>query len=314
VFPKKRKKLETFYPIPGYPQTRVEVYDGCAVVFLHYTADPEKRTKEWYNAERAEFFAAGGTEEGWQQEYEINFDVSGNPKLFPMYDPDIHEKEIEYDPFLPIIRGWDFGYSKPATAFIQKNKEDQIVVLDALLGDDMGIEEWASHILTYCEENFKPGTSNGRKHPIRYEDYCDHAGTQQHNMGNTVKILRREFRIRPRSRYSKPEERVKLMRHRMAVRNDGKPGMIVNANSALIREGFRGGFSSKPDAMGDGTSIPYDKTDYVHVLDAIGYPIEYKFGVRKIESSEEEKRRLRRHRRMAQAQYGSVTGYSPACA
>ncbi len=67
--PKDMKHIETIIPFPDYPKTRIERYEGHTVFFLHYTADPDKRSKEWYDAERAKFFAQGKPEEAWAQEY-----------------------------------------------------------------------------------------------------------------------------------------------------------------------------------------------------------------------------------------------------
>jgi len=312
--PKKFKAIETVYPIDESPKTSIVRYPGYTVIFLHYTADPAKRTKEWYEAERSKFFAGGGTEEGWRQYYEMDFDVGGNPKLFPQYDPKTHEVDAEFNPFLPVVRGWDFGFHRPACVFWQKNEYDQVVILDAILGHNWDIHEFVGHVLDFCNDNFKPvRDSNGRLVEISYQAFCDPAGTQEKDTGSTVKILRRQYRIHPRSRYSRPEERARLIADRLKVRSDGKPGLVVNRKTSggrLMASGFRGGFQSKPDVLGQGTGIPLKDGQFEHLLDAFGYSVDLKLGVRSLPKDPEWERIQRRKRRRREQQYRTVTGYT----
>ncbi len=308
-FPTGQKPIETIIPFPDYPKTKIVRFKKHTVIFLHYTADPEKRSREWFDAEQAKFFSQGKSKEAWEQEYEISFERTGRPKLFAKYDPDIHEQKAAYNPFKPIIRGWDFGYQRPACAFLQENERGQLVILDVIMGDKVEIHEFASYVVKYCRENFKPGTSLGRPIAIKYEDYCDHAGTQQHDTGSTVKILRSEFGINPRSRYSKPEERANLIAHWLEIRKDKLPGMIISEDSTLAVSGFRGGFTSKPDVLGHGTGIPYKDGKFDHILDALGYAIENKYGVRKDKDTPSKRAQRRARRAAMRRKYENPSGY-----
>jgi hypothetical protein len=311
-FPQGQKPIETIIPFPDYPLSKIIRFKEHTVIFLHYTADPQKRSKEWLEAEKAKFFSQGKSPEAWEQEYELSFEKTGRPKLYSRYDPAVHEKDVKYNPFRPVIRGWDFGYQRPACVFMQENDHGQIVLLDALMGKNVEIQEFAPYVLAYCKKNFKPGKANGRDVPIEYKDYCDHAGTQQSDKGSTVKILRNEYGITARSRYSKPEERSNLIAHRLEKRKDGKPGMIVNRHATLLVDGFRGGFTSKGDILDKPTGTPFKDGKYEHVNDAMGYAIEYRFGVRKRLPSKDELAERRRRRRKLQKEYNSPSGYSRA--
>jgi hypothetical protein len=318
IHPRRKKHIETIYPIPEFPKSKIERYEGFTVIFLHYTADPEKRTKEWYQAERAKFFASGKNEDAWDQEYELSFDISSNPRLYPTYDPAIHERILKFNPFRPIMRGWDFGKRRPACAFMQVNSKNQLELLWAILGAQWDIHEFVGHVQRYCTENFLPGLHDGRAVPIRYEDFCDHAGTQETDKGSTVRILRQQYHIHPRSRYSKPEERAILVADYLKVRKSSKadepaePGMYINKDCPLLCEGFRGGFQSKPDAMGNGTGIPFKDDFYDNVHDALGYVFDLKFGTYRQPIDEWEARILRDKRRREQRKFNKVTGYSYA--
>ena len=243
---------------------------------------------------------------------ELSFDVSGEPRLFRSYDPTIHEREVEYNPAWPVIRGEDFGCAYPAAVFMQHNKKlDQIVLLDAMLLEDCDIDEFASLILDHCEDNYPPLEHKGIKYPTKYKDYCDHSGNQTHWLGNTIKILRRRWNIRPKSQPSKPEERAKLVRTRLRINERGVPGIVVNKHCHLLTEGFRSGFTSKADKQGNPTGIPLKDGHYEHVLDALGYPLDNLFSVPKNPKVVLNRKALaRKRRREQQRRYASITGYS----
>ena len=316
-FPKGEKPIEVIIPYPEWPKTRIERYKKHTVICLHYTADPDKRSKDWYEAERARFFAQGKTEEAWEQEYELSFDKTGLPKLYPSYDSAVHEADVEFNPRWPVIVGLDFGYSYPACVFMQHNREtDQIIALDALLLEKCDIDEFAEIVLNYQNMHFKPETDDGIKRHIKYRYFGDHSGTHQRDTGNNAKILRKRHGIGMRSRFSKPEERTQLIRTRLRVRKNGTPGMLVNRKCHLLTEGFRGAFSSKKDLAGNPTGIPYKDGTYDNVHDALGYPIDNLFGVpRSPELVKDRKRRARKRQKELERRYrDSVTGYSPAMA
>lgn len=312
--PKDMKHIETIVPFPDWPKTRIERYEKHTVIFLHYTADPDKRSQEWFEAEQAKFFAQGKSAEAWAQEYELDFEKTGKPKLFPSYDPAIHEVEVKYDPFLPIIRGWDFGNSYPACSFMQRLKNGQIVLLDALLLEDCNLDIFAEQVLDYCEENFPPGVHKGVKYLIEYKDYCDHSGTHTRDTGNNVKILRRRWDVRLKSQPSKPEERTKLIRTHLRINEKGIPGFVVNKHCFLVTEGFRGAFTSETNPAGHPTGKPFKDGIYDNVLDSIGYPMDCLFNVPKNQKIVLNRKKLARRRRakLHQRYLKSVTGYSYA--
>ncbi len=190
---------------------------------------------------------------------------------------------------------------------------DQIRVIDAMMLEECDIDEFAGQVIDFCEENYKPTKDrNGTTIPIRYRDFCDHSGTHERDTGNLVKILRRRHGIRPKSRFSKPEERVKLIRTRLRVNSHGVPGLVVRRGVVLITEGFRGSYTSKPDVLGNPTGVPFPDGIYIHSLDGLGYPLDNLFGVpRDPAKVAAQKRRAWRQRKDLNQRYAkSVSGYS----
>ncbi len=99
--------------------------NGVHVLRVHYSADPEKNTPEWI-AEQKE----GTTTAGWEQEYEINFNVfQGKPWYGEFrYDCHVAKGPLRSLGGRPIIRGWDYGLT-PATCFTQTTAKGQLLIL-----------------------------------------------------------------------------------------------------------------------------------------------------------------------------------------
>ena len=70
--------MTTWTPRPGnltkqHGLSLVKNNNGFAVLSVHYTADPDKDTLEWFEKTRK-----GYSEAKWRQEYEINYELSGS--------------------------------------------------------------------------------------------------------------------------------------------------------------------------------------------------------------------------------------------
>ena len=101
------------------------------VLRLHRSADPRKRGKAWIDESRA-----GLPYTDWLREYEIRWkSFQGKAVFLEDWNPNFHvsEEPLEYDPGIPIIRGWDFGLS-PACLFAQLRAGGRLLILKELIG------------------------------------------------------------------------------------------------------------------------------------------------------------------------------------
>ena len=83
-----------------------------SVLFLHYTADPEK-TIEWANNLKISY----PSEDLWNQEMELDFTKTTGRRVFPNFSRELHIGKLLSIPNKEILRGWDFGYGHPACVF-----------------------------------------------------------------------------------------------------------------------------------------------------------------------------------------------------
>ena len=148
-----RKKIE----LPEEPHTLRHgiqawrnKYNKFVGVMLHYSADPEKDNIKWIEQARQ-----GISREAWEQEYELNIDISWGAPVFSEFNRRKHVKYLEFDPSYPLIRGWDFGrHLKPTyeglkadAKKLQKKKFTDLKPTYEGLKDGMGYQQTARTVI-----------------------------------------------------------------------------------------------------------------------------------------------------------------------
>lgn len=173
------------------------------------------------------------------------------------FDEERHVLPLQAIPGVPVIRGWDFGFHRPACVWIQVDPLDRINVLAEMLGDKEPLRHFAKRVLEESKRRF-PAVS-------MWDDYCDVAGNQKNDRGPTaVQILADEFKIQPSFRRYKIEHSIETVRYCLQQNL-----LRVDPGCRWIVKGFGGGYyydPRKPDeAAKDGT--------YDHLFDALRYAV-----------------------------------------
>jgi len=177
--------------------------------------------------------------------------------VFPEFDVERHMAHLQYDPALPLIRGWDFGRRSPACVWLQVTPGDEgvVQVLREHLGKDIDLRQFARQVVDISTAEF-PGA--------RIEDYCDIAGTQKNDRGPTsVSVLKLEFGVdcyyRKYGRMYCVERVAGLIRH---------DRFRVNVACRTLRRAMVGGYH-----MDKKTDQPAQNSPYADVFDALKYPV-----------------------------------------
>jgi len=223
-------------------------------IFLHYSADSEKRRASWKAKAKA-----GMTEEAWQMEYELNFFVQKGKRVFPEFEEKKHIAELQFNPELLTLVGWDFGYLHPACVVTQVDKNNTWLILDEILGHEEPLEIFIQRLFSLPYWN----KVKSCKH------FCDPSGTQHSGLAlrNSIEVLN-AYGIYPVYKKSNPEERARIIRSKLLPTQDGTPGLLVNKSCKLIIEGFLGGYHYMDTPVKE--IIEKDGL-YDHLFDALGY-------------------------------------------
>jgi len=245
---------------------------GWRVVVIHYRADPDKRpeTKKgeiWHKEAKK----ATRTLRDWKREYDIDFTVSSGEPFYPEFNRRIHVKECLYDPDLPLLRGWDFGRSRPACVWAQLDpKAMRLRVLFSDMGKNKNIFQFAPTVVSQTNILFPRAKT--------ITDYGDPAGAQETDKGATTMILLQQFGIQVVSRFSFVEEGTKIVEQKLMVMADGEPGLMMDPINRWLIDGFAGGYkldTTKTGKNDEGVLKNRPKKDgfYDHLQDALRYII-----------------------------------------
>ena len=231
--------------------------NGFFVIKLHYSADDRKRTVNWKSEA-----SRGVPEDIWEQEYELNFQRQKGKKVFTEFSETTHCKSLQPVNDILFLRGWDFGYHRPACVLTQINTADQWCIIREWLGKDTALETFAQGVLSQCP----------RGDGIRYKDYCDPAGTQSSDKSVRTSIdILNALNIHPIYKKSAPEMRAGIIRSLLLKRSDGEPGLLLNKSCKMLTEGFLGGYHYPENLAYGEKETPLKDGFYDHLFDALGY-------------------------------------------
>lgn len=246
------------YNLPGIETWR-NPKNGFFVVKVHYTADPRKRSKEWKDKAMKGY----ASKEKWRREMEIDFTIAeGMPVFGELYNSLVHNRPGSYTEGENLYRGWDFGFVHPACIITKINEQDQWHWIKEFMGHKIVLAEFVVEVKTYCEANYPNAV---------WWDYCDPiTGTQTSGLSAQTSIgLLNSFGIYPIYKVVTPMDRVNFVRDRLALREDKKPGMLVDERQCPISaEALKGGYKLSKVR---GEERPLKDGWYEHLMDAAQY-------------------------------------------
>lgn len=247
---------------------------GICVATLHYSAHPE-RGPEWVALNKPLY-----DEDKWNREQEISYETTiGVPVI--RVDPAIHFRNLSYIPGRVLRRGWDFGFRRPAMLVTQFNLKDQWMWLWGMVGQNETLKDFASRTLDICDAKFPPmRDETGKLMNQMWLEYCDPAGTQRSDKSDTTSIqdLNTVFTNRYHREASINFKKVSfedgrsLILDQVKLRNDGQPGLLVDDDFEIAKDGLVGGYHY-PENRLSGAECEYPEDDgfYIHLFDAARY-------------------------------------------
>lgn len=192
--------------------------------------------------------------------------ADGKP-VFPEYNDRVHvaDSEIEYNPLLPIYLGWDFGLT-PACIIGQLSPRGQLVILEELISEDMGIRQFATDIV-------KPVLLN-KYSRAKFISVGDPAGANRSQTDERTcfqELLEAGIATEPANTndFIPRRESVAFFLNRMA---GGEPGFVLSPNCRSLRKGFLGGYRyERLKVAGERYRDRPVKDKFSHPMDALQY-------------------------------------------
>lgn len=283
------------------------------VAKIHYTAHPDRRTKEWYMAERYGRTVDGEKIPGkkryldhnWMMEQECSFDMPMGSQIFPNTT---EEHAVEYEKFTkgmlvpgaPVTLSFDFGNNRPCCAIMQcfvdkYGDNNKVIIHNAYIGDNISFDRFLDDVCEWLDETYPAWNTN-------FEIACDPAGYNTNSQGRAMPVafdLERFFNkktINGRRQVPVGGGILRLQRLLSEYDKDGVPSVVINPaggilvdytgikETGVIWRGFTSGYcwqeKKVSNSGGKQKAIlrPQEDDLYEHPMDCIRYVIVSKYG------------------------------------
>jgi len=191
--------------------------------------------------------------------------VSTGKPVFPEYNDEVHCKEFDTLPG-PILLGFDYGLT-PACVVTQVSPRGQLLIVDELCSEDMGIRQFARDVVKPYLSTMYPRNS--------VQAVGDPAGMNRSQTEERTCFMELADEGIP----AMPAITNDFVARREAVAKfltrmtDGKPALMVHPRAKMIRRGFNGAYNYER-VLVTGTERYKDrpnKNKYSHPMDAVQY-------------------------------------------
>lgn len=186
--------------------------------------------------------------------------------VYKQFKPEIHVKELQYDPYVPLYRFWDFGYNVPTCIWAQIDGEGRLLILREEIGSQIEAAPFAQRCTLITNQNFH----NAQE--IR--DYGDPAARQKKDTGSTLGILHREGITLRYIVGVTVRAGIRSVRKRLETLISASPAIQFDRNCRVLIAGLRGGYRLEEN----NPETPYKDGYYEHVQDALRYGVVNLFG------------------------------------
>lgn len=213
--------------------------NGFTVVRVHYEADPLKASPEWSNEEMK-----GYSPRAWMREFEIDYSHYDGKPFFPEFQEyNIAKRAFEYKHNEVLYRGWDFGFHRPCCVITKLNEFDQWCWMKMILGEEEGIMAFGKRVRQFCLSTY-PGA--------KYIDACDPAGDSVSDKSEKTSIgILNTLGIWPQFRKQPIKQGAEIIRQKLMMRVDGKPGILISPDQEYFIDMMKGGLHY-PEATREG--------------------------------------------------------------
>lgn len=232
------------------------------VATLHWRQHPHK-TQAWYEQEKTRRPA-----QDIARELDLSYETQAGK---PFYGSDYveagqlsHFRDVQLPDFKNemwlLLRGWDFGYHRPACVVTTLDPVDRWLWLYAIMGCDVLLDEFRDHSLRILKELFPNA---------KYLDYGDPAGKQKSDKSaKTCEEILAEAGIKMISRPSNEPEasyasRKRIIQGKLKLYIQGLPALVIDKSRALYvpegvspKPGFVYGTQLLHEAMKGGYAYP----------------------------------------------------------
>lgn len=194
--------------------------------------------------------------------------VSDDKTVFPEYRDEVHLKEKEPIPGVPIERTWDWGLT-PCCIFSQILPSGQWLIFDEMMATSMGADRFSDQVLEHCAKAFR-----GRD--VSFDDLGDPAGEirGQSDEKTCFDIVQAKG-VMIRGGEQNLAMRLESVRKGLrTLADNGEPRLILHPRCRTIRKAFLGGYHYR--RLKTGAERYSDDPDKNHPYSDVADCVEYR--------------------------------------
>lgn len=194
--------------------------------------------------------------------------ISGKP-VYPEYNDDIHCKEIKPYKGIPLILGFDFGLT-PSCSICQLSPKGQFLVLDELVAEDMGIQQFARDVVVpHLSMNYSGFTFQGVGDP---------SGMSRKDTDEKtcfMELAEQKIPCVPAASNNFTARREAVAKY-LTKMTGGQPGFLIDPKADKNRRGHRGRYQfNRIQVSGERFRDVPDKNEFSHPCEATQYAALY---------------------------------------
>ena len=192
--------------------------------------------------------------------------MDGKP-VYPEYSDLSHCPDTEVVPLekVPIMLSWDFGLT-PACVIGQLSPRGQLIILDEIVSDNMGIRQFANEVVVpYLSSHYSKFSIHSTGDPAGVQ----RAQSNESTCLDELKAAGIPTEPAWTNDFTARREAVAGFLNKMV---DGKPAFLLSHKCRILRKGFLGGYCYKRvQVSGNRYRDKPDKNEYSHPHDALQY-------------------------------------------
>jgi phage terminase large subunit len=186
---------------------------------IHLPDNYENMLREMYNEDQVDRYIEG----------HFGAVLTGRP-VYPEFTHKRHVANVKYNPKLPIVRGWDFGFENPGCVIGQIDGV-RLLVFAEVLGHNELITSFAPRVLRLCKNMFGSGITTNN---LKYEDFCDPAGNQKSDKSEKTSIeVLNSMKVFPYSRYQHVKDGVMIINMMLKTIYGANAGNLYTVDEKL---------------------------------------------------------------------------------
>jgi hypothetical protein len=238
----------------GYYHVIASIYDNQKNLPQIYIANMERAYKDLPALARQKLHG------------EFGVALRGTPVYKRSFRRDVHVKEtVKYNKYSPVLRAWDFGFVHPSVVYAQ-DIDGKCHTLKVTMDKEINLDMFAKKVIRDSAKCFPDNDG--------FIDYCDPAGAQRSDKGESSIDILKKNKIKPKFKHSSVSYGIGLVETMLNTLRDGTPCLLFNDEDCeLLIEGFELGYVYDQDELQKGSDDIAPKKDgfYEHSMDALRY-------------------------------------------